>query len=68
MLSNLDLPFPVSSVNWRLVELLYGLEPNVEQLLKPGIEGYLANVSGAYTQLLPVDSETVAPYLGEYES
>jgi CubicO group peptidase (beta-lactamase class C family) len=68
VLSNLDFPTPVSSVNWRLVELLYGLEPNVETLVKPGIEGYLASLSEAYTQLLPVDYESVAPYLGEYES
>jgi len=68
VLSNLDFPTPVSSVHWRLVELLYGLEPNVEELVKPGIEGYLASVSDAYTQLLPVDLESAAPYLGEYES
>ena len=40
----------------------------MEELLKPGIEQFLAGVSDAYTRLLPVDPETVAPYSGEYES
>jgi hypothetical protein len=68
VLSNLDFPVPVSNVNWRLVELLYGLDHNVQELADSGIEGYLASLGDAYTQLLPVDLESVKPYLGEYES
>jgi hypothetical protein len=68
VLSNLDFAVPAISVQWRLVEMLYGLEPKVAELLEAGIGQFFAGASEGYNQLLPVDLESVAPYLGEYES
>ena len=68
VLSNLDLPAPALSVHWRLVEMLYGLEPKVEGTLEVGIAQFFEGASDAFTQMLPVDRESVDRYLGEYES
>ena len=51
------------NVQYRLVEMLYGLEPNVEELAKAEL-GQIAGLSDLYTQLLPVDPDSVTPYLG----
>ena len=55
------------NVQYRLVEMLFGLEPKVEEFAKAELE-QIAGLSDLYAQLLPVDRESVAPYLGEYES
>ena len=68
VLSNSDLTAPVVSVHWRLVEMLYGLEPKVEEFLKAALGQFFAGASDLYAQLLPVDLESVSPYLGEYEA
>ena len=68
VLSNLDIAPPAVSVQWRLAEMLYGLEPKVEEFLEDGLGQFFAGASDGYSQLLPVDLESVAPYLGEYES
>ena len=68
VLSNLDLPIPALSVQWRLVEMLYELEPKVEETFESGLAQFLEGVSDAFGQMLPVDRESVSRYLGEYES
>jgi len=68
VLSNVDLTAPALSVQWRLVEMLYGLEPKVEEFLDAVLGQFIAGASGGYAQLQPVDPDSVAPYLGEYES
>ena len=68
VLSNIDFPIPAMSVHWRLVEMLYSLEPKVEEILQPGIRQFFADASEGYLQLLPIDPDSVAPFLGEYES
>ena len=68
VLTNIDFPVPSLSVQWRLVELLYGLEPKLEGIIGAGLGQLFAGLSDAYTQLLPVDLESVTAYLGEYES
>ena len=68
VLSNLDLATSHNRyVQYRLVELLYGLAPIVADLPKAEVE-QIGGLSALYTQLAPVDPETVAPYLGEYEA
>ena len=68
VLSNLDLPIPALSVQWRLVEMLYELEPKVEETLESGLAQFLEGASDAFGQMLPGDRESVSRYLGEYES
>ena len=68
VLSNLDLGSSHNRyVQYRLVELLYGLDPIVADLPKAEIE-QIGGLSDLYTQLTPVDPETVAPYLGDYDA
>ncbi len=47
------------NVQYRLVEMLYGLEPKVEELAKAEL-GQIAGLSDLYSQLLPVDPDSVA--------
>ena len=68
VLSNLDLATSHNHyVQYRLVELLYGLDPIVADLPTAEVQ-QIGGLSALYTQLAPVDPETVAPYLGEYEA
>jgi CubicO group peptidase (beta-lactamase class C family) len=55
-----------SSVQYRLVEMLYGLEPQLEEFIEAELE-QLSGLSDGYTQLLPVDHDSVVPYLGKYK-
>lgn len=67
VLSNLDLGSSYNRyVQYRLVELLYGLDPIVADLPKAEVQ-QIGGLSALYTQLTPVDPEAVAPYVGEYE-
>ena len=55
------------NVQYRLVEMLYGLEPKLEEFIEAELE-QLSGLSDGYAQLLPVDFDSVAPYLGKYKS
>jgi len=55
------------NVQYRLVEMLYGLEPRVAEIAKSEF-ARIPSLSELYDRLLPVDPESVAPYLGEYET
>ena len=68
VLTDIDFAAPAISVQWRLVEMLYGLEPKAEELLKVALGPFFTGASDGYSQLLPVDLDSVAPYVGEYES
>jgi CubicO group peptidase (beta-lactamase class C family) len=59
--------FLANNVQYRLVEMLYGLEPKVEEFAEAQLE-QLSGFSDSYAQLLPVDPDSVVPYLGKYES
>jgi len=69
VLSNLDATgmFLNLSVQYRLVELLYGLDPIADDFYRSNLEG-IASVSDLYSQLEPVDPEAIAPYLGDYDA
>jgi len=69
VLSNVDaLGLSLSrNVQYRLVEMLYGLEPKLEEFIEAEL-GQIAGFSDSYSQLLPVDPDSVVPYLGKYES
>ena len=51
------------NAQYRLGEMLYGLEPRVEELARAEL-GQIAGLGDLYAQLLPVDPDSVAPYLG----
>jgi CubicO group peptidase (beta-lactamase class C family) len=55
------------SVQYRLVELLYGLDPIADDSYRGNLEG-IVSLGELYSQLEPVDSEAVAPYLGDYDA
>jgi CubicO group peptidase (beta-lactamase class C family) len=55
------------NVQYRLVEMLYGLEPKLEEFIEAEL-GQIAGLGDGYAQLLPVDPDSVAPYLGKYKS
>ena len=69
VLSNLDIigMFLNRSVQYRLVELLYGLDPVADESYRSNLEG-IASLSDLYSQLEPVDPEAIAPYLGDYDA
>jgi len=68
VLTNIDFPSPAAIVQWRLVELLYDLQPKVVEFHNVGLGQFFAGVDDSYAQLLPVDLDSVTPYLGEYRS
>ena len=69
VLSNIDLigMFLNKSAQYRLVELLYGLDPVADDFYGSNLEG-IASLSDLYSQLEPVDPEAIAPYLGDYDA
>lgn len=69
VLTNLDTMglFLGNIVQYRLVEMLYGLEPKAEDFAEVQLE-QLSGFSDGYAQLRPVDPDSVTPYLGKYES
>jgi hypothetical protein len=54
------------NVQYRLIEMLFGLEPLIDQVTAAELEG-IGGLSEAYSQLAAVDPETVAPFLGSYD-
>lgn len=55
-----------TQVHFRLIEMLLGLEPFIDEGFSEGIGSYLSALSDGYSQLAAVDPETVAPFLGGY--
>ena len=47
--------------------MLFGLEPLIDQVAAAELEG-IGGASEAYSQLAAVDPETIAPFLGSYDT
>ena len=56
-----------TQVQFRLIEMLLGLEPFIDVGFAEAIGGYLGQLSDGYSQLAAVDPDTVAPFLGSYD-
>jgi len=56
-----------TQVQFRLIEMLLGLEPLIDEGFSEGIGSYISALSDGYSQLAAVDPETVAPFLGSYD-
>jgi len=54
------------NVQYRLIEMLFGLEPLIDEVMAAELEG-IGGASDLYNQLAPIDPETVAPFLGSYD-
>ena len=54
------------NVQYRLIEMLFGLEPLIDEFAAAELEG-IGGASDLYSQLAAVDPETVAPFLGSYD-
>jgi CubicO group peptidase (beta-lactamase class C family) len=55
------------NVQYRFIEMLFGLEPLIDQVSAAELER-IGGASEAVSQLAAVDPETVAPFLGSYDS
>jgi len=54
-----------TQVQYRFIEMLFGLEPFIDDA--EGLGAALSGLSDLYSQLAPIDPETVAPFLGSYD-
>jgi len=55
-----------TQVQFRLIEMLLGIEPFIDEGFSEGMASYLSQLSDGYSQLAAIDPETVAPFLGSY--
>ncbi len=56
-----------TQVQFRLIEMLLGLEPFIDEGLSEGLASMISGLGDGYSQLAAVDPETVAPFLGSYD-
>ena len=56
-----------TQVQFRLIEMLLGLEPFIDVGFAEAIGGLLGQLGDGYSQLAAVDPEMVAPFLGSYD-
>ena len=59
-----------TQVQFRLIEMLLGIEPFIDFIdegFSEGMASYLSQLSDGYSQLAAIDPETVAPFLGSYD-
>jgi len=56
-----------TQVQFRLIEMLLGLEPFIDEGFSEGMGSLFSGLSDGYSQLAAVDPETVAPFLGSYD-
>jgi CubicO group peptidase (beta-lactamase class C family) len=56
----------VRNVQYRFIEMLFGLEPLIDEVAAAELEG-IGGASDLFNQLVAVDPETVAPFLGSYD-
>jgi hypothetical protein len=68
VLSNADVLGTLLSrnVQYRLIEMLFELEPLIDEVTAAELEG-IGRLGDLYSQLAPIDPETVAPFLGGYD-
>ena len=68
VLSNADVLGSLLSrnVQYRLIEMLFGLEPLIDEVTAAELEG-IVGLSDLYSQLAQIDPETVSPFLGSYD-
>lgn len=53
-------------VQFKFIEMLFGLEPFMDEQAED-LGAYVSGLSDLYSQLAPVDPESVAPFLGSYD-
>jgi len=56
-----------TQVHFRLIELLFDLEPFIDVMFSEGIGPYLGALSEGVGQLTTVDPQAIEPFLGNYE-
>jgi CubicO group peptidase (beta-lactamase class C family) len=56
-----------TAVQYKFIELLFGLEPFMEEGMAEDLGAAVSGLSDLYSQLAAVDPETVAPFLGSYD-
>jgi hypothetical protein len=68
VLSNADVLGSLLSrnVQYRLIEMIFGLDPLIDEVTAAELKG-IVDLSDLYSQLEPIDPETVAPFLGSYD-